>query len=303
VKAGSVDAVIAEIAVRQHAVVSRKQLLATGASGAAIQHRISIQRLHPVHAGVYAVGQASLTLDGRYMAAVLACGEDAILSHRSAAALLGIQRVPSGPIDVTVRHRGGRGRAGVAIHVTRSLDPAEISVCRGIPCTSVARTLLDLAALVTPAALERALEQAQILRLFDHAAVQALLAKARGRPGAGSFRLALANLADEPKPVRSELERRFLELVRRIGVPAPVVNGVLAGYEVDFHWPVQRLVVETDGRSTHATRYGFERDRQRDLDLELAGWHVVRISWRQLAGRPELVSAMLRRRLASRDAA
>ena len=220
-----------------------------------------------------------------------------MVSLRAAAALLDLRHSPSGPIDVTIPRGGGRRRPGIAIHVTRSLDPTEVTVREGIPLTTPARTLVDLAAVLPPRALARALEQAVILRIFDGVALDAALARSRGRRGIGALRRLLAELEDEPAPTRTELERRFLELVRGAGLPTPVVNAHLAGYEVDFHWPRQRLVVETDGRATHATPYAFERDRRRDLDLSLAGWQVLRVGWRQVVEQPGRVAAALRARL------
>ena len=167
----------------------------------------------------------------------------------------------------------------------------------GIPCTSPARTLVDLAAVATPRALERALERLLILRLFDRTALNNALRRANGRRGTGTLRRLLAELGDEPPPTRNELERRFLDLVREAGLPAPVVNAMVAGHEVDFHWPAQGLIVETDGRATHDTPVAFERDRGRDVDLELAGWHVIRLTWRQLSEEQARVAAMLRTRL------
>jgi very-short-patch-repair endonuclease len=141
---------------------------------------------------------------------------------------------------------------------------------------------------------ERALERAELLRLLDMAALNDVLARATGRLGAGVLRAALAHYAPEQAPARSELERRFLSLVRRAGLPRPVVNTLVAGYEVDFHWPAQRLVVETDGAATHLTRRAFERDRRRDAALQLAGQRVVRFTWRHVTGEPEAVEATLR---------
>jgi very-short-patch-repair endonuclease len=161
--------------------------------------------------------------------------------------------------------------------------------------------LLDLAAVVTTRALERALEQALVLRLYEQHAVEAVLARATGRRGTRRLRRLLDTLADEPILLRSELERRLLELVTRAALPPPVVNAFVAGYEVDFSWPAQRLVVETDGRATHDTPHGFERDRARDLDLEHAGWHVLRVGWRQVIDSPERVGAVLRSRLRFRN--
>jgi very-short-patch-repair endonuclease len=169
----------------------------------------------------------------------------------------------------------------------------------GIRCTALSRTLVDLAGVADLRALERAVERSLVLRLFDLDALEAALERANGRSGSGSMRRLVAGLSDEPPPVRSELERRFLDLVRAARLPLPVVNGIVCGYEVDFHWPASRLVVETDGRATHDTPAGFESDRRRDLDLELSGWHVVRVGWRQVTREPARVVELVRGRLSA----
>ena len=297
-RAVHVDVQVAQLAARQHGVVSRRQLLASGLSHDAIWRRTRAGRLHRVHAGVYSVGHRLLMPHAPYLAAVLACGDRAVLSHRSAAALWGLLPTGSGPIEVTIPLGGGDRRMGIAVHVTRIFDIPYLTECEGIPCTTVARTLLDLAAVGSPRLLRRALEQALFLRIFDRGPLDAALARANGRRGTATLRGLLAELADEPPLLRSELERRFFELVHRAGLPPPIVNGFVAGYEVDFHWPGPRLVVETDGRAAHARVGAFERDRRRSLELELAGWHVVRVTWRQVAEEPAPLMAMLERRLA-----
>jgi very-short-patch-repair endonuclease len=291
------DVKIAELAERQHSVVTRRQLTSAGISRHAIDHRLAVRRLRAVHSGVYAVGP--LRLEGIYLAAVLACGDRALLSHRAAAALWDLRPAPSGPVEITVpRRRTVRHRSGIAIHTTRCLEPEDVAEHCGIPCTSVARTLVDLAVIVTPRVLDRAIERSMVLRLYDHRAMMAALERANGRRGSGVLRRSIANLTAEPPNTRSELERRIFELTRDSGLPRPLVNIRVAGYEVDFCWPQQRVVVEADGRRTHDTPQAFERDRQRDLDLELAGFHVIRITWRQLIDRPEQIVATLRTRLA-----
>jgi len=184
------------------------------------------------------------------------------------------------------------------VHVTRIVDLPYKTEFHGIPCTTVARTLVDLAGAVPPRRLRRALEQSVFLNRFDRRALDAALACASGRRGTGRLRRLLAELADGPDLTRSELERRFLELISEAGLPRPVVNGFVAGHEVDFHWPAQRLVVETDGRAAHGHALAFERDRRRDLDLELAGWHVVRVTWRQVVDEHRVIG-MLESRLAA----
>lgn len=236
---------------------------------------------------------------GRYMAAVLACGDRAVLSHRSAAALWGLLPAASGPIDVTIPLGGGRRQPGIAVHVTRITDIPYVTEVQGIPSTTVDRTLVDLAGVVRPRLLRRALEQALFLGVFDRSVLDVAVGRAKGRRGIRRLRRLLAQLTDEPPLLRSDLERRFLDLVKRAGLPKPVVNGFVAGHEVDFHWPAQRLVVETDGRAAHGHALAFERDRRRDLDLELAGWDVVRVTWRQVIEEQHRLIGMLESRLAA----
>lgn len=288
------DILIARIAGGQDDVASRRQLIAAGVSEDAIRHRVRVQRFQVLHAGVYKVGPGRPTARARTLAAVLACGEGAVLSHRSAGAAWGLRPSSSPRIEVTVPRARPRRQRGIAVYGTRRLYGDEVAECDGVPCTSVARTLVDLAGVVSERDLSRTLERSVVLRLFDLAAVQAALGRAQHCRGAQLLGRKLAELADDPPFTRSELERRFLELVAAAGLPAPVVNGIVCGHEVDFHWPKLRFVVETDGAETHATRPAFERDRARDLDLELAGWHVVRITWRQVVLQPERVVALLR---------
>jgi very-short-patch-repair endonuclease len=199
-----------------------------------------------------------------------------------------------GDVEVVVLRAGGRSREGITVHVTRSLDASEVTSHESIPCTSPARTLLDLAGVSSRRQLRRALERSLELRLFDGTAVHAALGRASGRRGARLLREVLAGMPlDEPAPARSEIERRFVDLVRDEGLPLPVVNGHVGVHQVDFHWPSHRLVVETDGRATHDTPHQFEEDRRRDLELTLAGRHVVRVGWRQLVHEPERVAALL----------
>jgi very-short-patch-repair endonuclease len=206
-----------------------------------------------------------------------------------------LRPIGSGLLDVTVPRRGTtRHRPDIAIRTTRSLPPEDVAVRDRIPCTSVARTLLDLAGIVTPRVLDRALEQSMVLRLYDHGAVMRALERANGRRGAGMLRQCVAKLTEEPLGTRSELERRILELIRDAGLPRPVANVRVAGFEVDLCWLDQRFIVEADGRRTHDTPQAFERDRQRDLELGARGWQVIRITWRQLVERPEQIVAALR---------
>jgi hypothetical protein len=280
--------------------VSRQQLLAAGFTDREVDYRLAIGRLHPIHTGVYAVGHAALLPGARYMAAVLAVGDGAVLSRRAAAARLGLSPPSSGPIDVTVLRRGGRRHKGLAVHVTRSLPDSEITKVENIPCTAWARTLVDLAGVVTKRQLGRALERTLELDLFDLTTMEQALVLSSGRRGIGRLKRVLADLSDEPLPNANIFERRFLELVKAAGLPYPVVNGYIGGHQVDFHWPDRHVAVETDGRETHAHAIAFHRDRDRDLTLTLADWHVIRLTWRQVLNEPERVASALRKRLRPR---
>ena len=290
-KSAPVDAVVAELAARQHGVVARRQLEALGLTQRQVETRIRLGRLHRIHSGVYAVGHPRVTWEGRLLAAVLTCGTGAVLSHRSAGAHWGVLVVTSGPIDVMVPLRHGRcRRAGLAIHRPRLAPTAdEVAVERGIPVTTPARTLLDLACVLPPDRLRRAVERAEELRIFDLAAIEATLHEHPTSHGARRLRQAVA-VAD-PALTRSELERRFLDLCREHAIPRPVVNAVVEGLEVDFFWPAARLVVETDGFEHHRTRAAFERDRERDALLARRGIRVLRFTDRQVTGEPATVAA------------
>jgi very-short-patch-repair endonuclease len=298
VPSGGIDAAIARLALRQHGVIGRSQLIDLGASRGAIRHRLNAGRLHRVHPTVYVVGIPQLTRHGRYLAAVLACGDGAVLSHGSAAALWGLLEEGRGLTEVTIPRLGPRSIEGIRVRRSRRLDAEEIGTCDGIPVTTPARTLVDEAGIVSARRLRRAVEQSLVLKVFDLRAVNRALERARGVRGTGTLRRLVHEVAWEPPFTRSELERRFLELVRRAHLPLPVVNGLVLTYEVDFHWPQARLVVEADSRAFHGHALAFHHDRQRDLELESAGWHVLRITWRQVLDEPERVVRLLRSRLA-----
>jgi very-short-patch-repair endonuclease len=293
------DRRVAQLASDQHGVVTKAQLRGFGLADRAIEARAAAGRLHRIHRGVYAVGHPLLTTEGRWMAAVLACGRGAVLSHRSAAALWDLRRSERARIDVTSPTNAGRTRQGVDAHRARTLPPDERALVRGIPCTSVARTLVDLAEVVNVRALERACNQAEVLWLLETRALEATLARAHGRHGAALLGRILAAGSRAETPTRSELERRFLALCHAARLPRPQVNLWIAdaAVEVDFAWAAQRLVAETDGRAYHATRRAFEEDRRRDQRLALAGYRVVRFTWDQVTREPRDVAETLRRLL------
>ncbi|MGH2840833.1 MAG: DUF559 domain-containing protein [Solirubrobacteraceae bacterium] len=302
----AIDQAIDARAASQHRVVAHAQLIDLGLSANAISKRVAARRMHRVHRGVFAVGPLPLGEYGMWMAAVLACGPGALLSHRSAAALWGVRPDSRRMTDVTTS-RQARRRDGITVQRTRTLAEADTDTVRGIPCTSLARTLLDLAEVVDRRALERALDRAEQLGLLDMRAIEDVLARNPTRRGARRLRRALADHYGGSTITKNEIEELFLQICRQAGLPQPEVNVWLAipgeEWQVDFLWRRERLVVETDGRKTHGTRQAFERDRRRDQRLMVEGWRVVRFTWRQITREPEAVAATLRGLLAQARAA
>ncbi len=297
------DRLIAALAAVQHGVVALWQLLEIGLSAPAVRHRVAVGRLHRIHAGVFAVGHARLTLLGCNMAAVLACGRDAVLSHRSAADLRGLRRSAGRAlIDVTSPRRSGRRRAGIDAHTCATLLPRDIEIVDGIPCTSVARTLLDLAAVLPAREVERAVDQAEVLRVLDVRRIEDVLDRAGNHRGGAVLRAILRDHAPGTTLTRNDFEEAFLAICRASGLPRPEVNAWIAleptGYEADFLWRASGLIAETDGRDVHTTRRAFEHDRHRDQRLMRAGYRVVRFTRRQVLEEPLDVQATLRELLA-----
>jgi very-short-patch-repair endonuclease len=220
------------------------------------------------------------------MAAVLACGEGAVLSHRSAAALLGLREDQRSVIDVTTPGASRRRMDGIVRHRGDTVRVTDTTVVDGIPCTSVARTLLDLAEVVDRQGLRRACNQAEVLRVFDGRAIADVLARASGRRGAPILRAILADGRLGEAVTRNDLEEAFLALCERAGLPAPKVNAWIplqgGDAEADFFWPDHRLNAETDGRGAHDTPSRFQSDRRRDQRLMRAGYRVVRFTWWQV---------------------
>jgi very-short-patch-repair endonuclease len=227
------------------------------------------------------------------MAAVLTREKGALLSHRSAAALWGIGPAASPRVDVTLPSQSGNSPPGIALHRVRSLDPDDQAVRHGIPVTSIPRTLLDLAEVVDRARLERAFEEAERLGLLDLRAVEQLCERSRGRHGLRPLLTLLPSLSPPPE-TRSELERQFVAFCREAGLPTPVMNAQVAGFEVDALWPRAGLVVELDGYAFHGTRAAFERDRARDAALQVAGYRVLRLTHRRLTTEPATVEQLIR---------
>lgn len=289
------DIAVAQLAFRQHGVVTSAQLRDAGLGEGAINLRGRNGRLHRLHRGVFAVGHSRISREGRWLAAVLALGEGAVLSHVSAAALWGIRHSSSSYVHVTVPTSGGRHRRrGIVVHRSLTLGPADVDEEQAIAVTSVSRTLLDLAGVLAPGRLERAIEQSLALRLFDLRAVDAVLAANPRPPGAAALAEIIARIHDEPSLARLELEALMLDLCDAHGIERPEVNVLIEGIEVDFLWRTHRLIVETDGRQWHDTPHGFARDRERDERLTVLGYRVVRFTYRRVADHPDAVAATLR---------
>lgn len=292
------DRRVATLAARQHGVVTRRQLLGLGVSRHGVQRRLETGLLHCLHAGVYAVGHRRVTQHGRWLAAVLACGDGALLSHRSAAELWGLtDRIP-GPVHVSVtRGRAGR-RPGIVVHRPRELAPRDRARHWSIPLTSPSRTLLDIAAKLGPSALRDAADEARRRRLLEPDRVLRLCEQSRGRKGTAQLHSLVARYRPLPE-TRSWPETRFLRLLDDAGIARPAVNVPLLGFEVDCLWPKQRLVVELDSYGFHGDPESFESDRRRDVALQLAGYQVLRFTRDQVVGQPGWVVAQVRAALRS----
>jgi very-short-patch-repair endonuclease len=273
------DGELAMVAAQQHGVIALRQITM---DDSALSRRVRSGRLHRMHRTVYAVGHVPATREARWMAAVLACGEGAVLSHRSAATLWGIRDGEGPRPDVTARAR--RRHAGVTTH-RADLTPADVTVRKGIAVTTVARTLADLAHELSLDDLARALREAQYLKLYDMKELREVLQRRPSR----ALRELLPHVVTQ-----SAMEDRFLKLCRRHGLPEPVRQHRIAGHPFDFAWPGQRVVVETDGWQAHSGPHAFQADRTLTNALQLHGWTVLRFTWEDLTRRPRRVLAALR---------
>jgi len=291
------DRVIAALAARQWGVVGRGQLLDAGLSATVVRYRVRSGHLLRLHRGVYAVGHARLRREGHWLAAVLAVGPRAVLSHRDAAGLHDLRPANHAQVDVTTLQQP-RAICGIAIHRTTVLDAQDVTTVHGIPVTTVARTLVDLAGIVPEDHLAKAIKEAERQRTFDLRQVKDAMARTRGRTGRGhrALRKAIAeHAALGLSATDSILEDAFLRLLRDARLPRPITNALLEGFRVDAVWRKHRIAVELDGWEHHHDRHAFERDRQRDAALTAAGWRVVRFTYRQVTARPDEVTQTLRR--------
>lgn len=287
------EEMIRALAHRQHGVATRAQLIDGGMTRDQLTYRLRSGRFRRLHRGVYLVGSLPFPRSGE-MAAALACGPGAVISHRSAAKLLELlpHPGPSGPVHVTLVE-GDRGRRpGLRPHRVRALPLDEITQVDGVPVTSAARTLVDMAGEAEMRELERAFARAERRGRTDLAGVERVMARRPHTRGVRRLRSLLGDV-DRRALTRSEAEERLLDLVRKARLPSPEVNVPLAGYEVDFLWRGARLVLEMDGFAYHSSRASFEQDRRRDASLSARGFRVIRITWRQVTREPEAVLARL----------
>lgn len=292
------DERIAELAERQYGVVARWQLETLGVGRGAIEVRLRNRRLHRIHRGVYAVGHRVLSIHGRWMAAVLASGPGAVLSHATATTFWGVRSATGGPIHVTTAKKW---RSSPQIRRHCSLLPKdEATVLDGIPVTTVPKTIFDFAATASIDQVESAIREAEYRQLHDRLSLVDLLERYPRRRGAPRVRLALERIETLPsgRP-KSPLEERFLPFLRRHGLPRPRLNDWISvgkrRFQVDCHWPGTGQIVELDSWQAHGTRSAFRDDRTRDRVLRTAGYEVTRIAWAQLDDEPEAIAADLRR--------
>jgi very-short-patch-repair endonuclease len=302
-----------ELATRQHGVVSRRQLRALGISDSSIEKAVIGRRLHPGFRGTFGVGLAPAGNRARMMAAVLACGRGAVVSHLTAAHLLGLRDPLPASIEVIAPRASGRGIDGIRRRHVPLPNGSEAGQCEAIPCTSPSRTIVDLAGILSERSLRRTVERAAVLRMLDAPSIERSLSERRRR-GAPTLRAILSpwrssgsvqsvRLAKDPPHLRSELETRLFALIRASDLPTPACNHRIAvgdgnaTLEVDFLWPTQSLVVEADGRDFHDNPLAFERDRKRDRELQSSGYRVIRFTHRQIEREPVAVIAAIRRLL------
>ncbi len=290
------DRLIAAIAARQHGNITRQQLFKLGLNGKQIEYRLKVGRLHRVHRAVYAVGRPPRTAIERAAAAVLACGPDAALSHKSALALWGLT---SWPNYADVIAPGDRRPAGIRTRCNVPLAPRDLRTHNDIRVTSPARTLLDCAPILTTKALTRAVNDARRAKLLKPKDLEDVVRRFPNNRGAHRLRPFLDAAGG---PTRSEWEDAFPAFCKRYGLPAPVMSVTLAGHEVDALFPDHRLIIELDSWEFHQTRASFESDRDRDADALAAGHATVRLTWERMHQQPRREADRLGKILQNRAA-
>lgn len=301
--ADSTDAKIESIARGQHGLVTRAQLRAAGVHDSLIYRRLKTGRFQRIHWGIYRVGPVEAPR-AQLMAAILACGPGAVISHTSAAVLWSLLPAITlaGSIHVSIPGRDVRRRDRLQTHRVNQIPKAEMTRVDGIPVTTPARTIVDLAGRSDRRQLERVVSRAERQNLADRSAVAIIATRNTRRPGVSTL-MALLDAGQEISFTRSEAEDRFLAVIRGSGLPRPEVNVVVAGIEVDFLWKRERLVVEVDGYQYHNSRSSYENDRRRDGLLARSGYQVIRVTWKQITQRRDATLVLVAQALARTGAA
>jgi len=293
----TVERELARIARRQHGVVTRRQLLDAGLTIAELKHRLGVGALLREHRGVYRVGHRAPSVEARYLAAVLACGRGAVLSGRAAAHLLGLLKGRPPKAEVTTRTE--RRVPGVVTRRERGAERRDAIAWSGIPVTTVATTLVDIAAVLDVDSLARACHEAGVRHGTTPAHVDAVLARRSNAKGAAKLRRILHG---DVRVTLSALERRFLELMRGAGLPLPQTNRRAGGRRVDCRWPEHRLTVELDSYRYHRSRHAWELDRRREREARRRGDDFLRYTHDDVFEDPRTVLAELRPLLSSSPA-
>jgi very-short-patch-repair endonuclease len=290
-----VEKVLARIGTSAHGVVPRRELFGAGVTAAEIEQRLRTGALIREYPGVYRVGHRAPSLEARYLAAVLACGEGALLSDRAAGFLFGAIKGLAPPPEVTAPTE--RRIKGIKTHRSRNMDPRDATTFRGIPITTLARTLVDLAAVLDPDDLARAFHEAEVRHGTTPGQVEAVLERRPKSRGAAKLRAVLRG--DTPVTL-SKLEKRFLVLLREAGLPAPRTNRPAGGYRVDCRWPAHKLTVELDSYRYHHSRHAWEQDRLREREARARGDEFRRYTWADVHEHPKQMLTELRGLLGSR---
>jgi hypothetical protein len=285
----TVEQVLARMAGAAHGVVARAELLAAGVTDAQIEHRLGTGALLREHRGVYRVGHRAPSLEARYLAAVMACGEGAVLSGRAAGHLLYLLKGAAPPPEVTAPRQ--KRMPGIKTRRTSRLDPKDSTTWRGIPITTVPRTLTDLAAYLPTDDLARACHEAGIRHRTTPAMVEAVLARRPNSPGATKLRYILRG---DIHVTLSKLEDRFLDHLRTAGLELPETNRPAGGRRVDCRWPKHRLTVELDSYRYHHSRHAWEQDRRREREARARGDEFRNYTYGDVFEHPQLMLSELR---------
>jgi predicted transcriptional regulator of viral defense system len=303
-----IDRLVGEVAARQHGLITLAELFALGISSRMIESRMRRGFLIRIYPGVYAVGHRPATQDARWLAAVLACGDGAVLSHRSAAALWMVRQTSSPKVDVTAPTRRGYSLSDISLHRANTIQREDLDEVRSIPVTALPRTVVDLATCVSDSALAYAIHNAERQRKLTPDDLREILDRLPGKKGTAAVRAIVERAGhDLDARTRSRWELRFLEICRTHGIPEPRVNEWIpldipaGGLEVDFHWPAERLVVEVDENRGHRTMRARHNDPQRDRALRADGWSVTRIPEADFADPASIAATVLRALATSRQ--